>query len=395
MGKPISKTRHKGIRAGLDNAVRQAEERNLHDLFVVDADCHQMEPFAELAKFIDSPYKEVFLSGDKEDDPLLSGRDEGLLNNKSTVKQVHYGPGRRKRSEITYPEPQSPDEIIQILTQRMQDIGIKVSVIFPTTLLSVATDPRHDFEVGVMNAYMDFMLEHFLGKYPEILSPVCVPVNSPDKAAELIHRIGPEKGVIGVMIPSMTPTLAGDDSWDPIYEAAQEEDLPICMHSNNYVGGFFGGFQKFIGVHALSRPVTMAIQVTSIVLNGVPERFPKLKFLFIEGGVTWIPWIMQRLDAVYLMRREEAPLLTKKPSEYIKDFYFTSQPLEFTEMSDLNYSFKKFDAENHLLFASDYPHWDFDLPSSIYDLPFLTETAKRKILGQNAAKFFGIPEMAT
>jgi uncharacterized protein len=47
--------------------------------------------------------------------------------------------------------------------------------------------------------------------------------------------------------------------------------------------------------------------------------------------------------------------------------------------------------ENRLLYASDYPHWDFDLPSTIYDLPFLSEQAKHNILGGTAARLFKLP----
>jgi hypothetical protein len=49
-------------------------------------------------------------------------------------------------------------------------------------------------------------------------------------------------------------------------------------------------------------------------------------------------------------------------------------------------------ADTQLVYASDYPHWDMDLPSTIYDLPFLSETAKRNILGGNAQKLFNIGE---
>ena len=49
------------------------------------------------------------------------------------------------------------------------------------------------------------------------------------------------------------------------------------------------------------------------------------------------------------------------------------------------------DAENHLLYASDYPHWDFDLPSTIWDLPFISEKAKHNILGGTAARLFKLP----
>jgi hypothetical protein len=55
-------------------------------------------------------------------------------------------------------------------------------------------------------------------------------------------------------------------------------------------------------------------------------------------------------------------------------------------------TFRMIKAETQLLYSSDYPHWDFDLPSTIYDLPFLSEQARRNILGENARKLFGIPE---
>ena len=99
---------------------------------------------------------------------------------------------------------------------------------------------------------------------------------------------------------------------------------------------------------------------------------------------------MDRFDSVYLLRKEDCPLLTRMPSEYLKDFYFTSQPLEYAPSFDLEYCFNKFGAEDHLLYASDYPHWDFDTPSTVYDTPFLSDRAKRKILGENARKLFKI-----
>ena len=58
--------------------------------------------------------------------------------------------------------------------------------------------------------------------------------------------------------------------------------------------------------------------------------------------------------------------------------------------SILEATFKMINAETQLMWSSDYPHWDFDLPGVIYDLPFLSETAKRNILGGNAAKLFGL-----
>ncbi|MGI0090381.1 MAG: amidohydrolase family protein, partial [Nitrososphaerales archaeon] len=91
------------------------------------------------------------------------------------------------------------------------------------------------------------------------------------------------------------------------------------------------------------------------------------------------------------MRRSEAPGLKKLPSEYINEFYYTTQPLEQPRsVADQQKIFEMFDAENRLMYASDYPHWDWDVPSVIFDLPFLSKAAKKKILRDNAARFFNI-----
>ena len=92
------------------------------------------------------------------------------------------------------------------------------------------------------------------------------------------------------------------------------------------------------------------------------------------------------------MRTSEAPLLKKKPSEYMKEMYYSSQPIELHNLKLVEATFEAINAETQLLFASDWPHWDFDTPSTIYDLPFLNEKQKRNILGGNAARLFGLKD---
>ena len=57
-------------------------------------------------------------------------------------------------------------------------------------------------------------------------------------------------------------------------------------------------------------------------------RFPKLKVIWIESGIAWVPWLMQRLDSDYKMRSSECPSLKKLPSEYMREMFYTSQPME-------------------------------------------------------------------
>jgi len=90
------------------------------------------------------------------------------------------------------------------------------------------------------------------------------------------------------------------------------------------------------------------------------------------------------------MRSSEAPLLRRRPSEYIREMYFTSQPLETSNLELTESAFKAINAETQLLFSSDWPHWDFNPPAAILDLPFLNEQQKRNILGLNAARLYGL-----
>jgi len=90
-----------------------------------------------------------------------------------------------------------------------------------------------------------------------------------------------------------------------------------------------------------------------------------------------------------MMRSSEVPLVKRKPSDYMREMYYTTQPIEMVDnQKALQLTFEMIKAETQLLYASDYPHWDMDLPSTIYDLPFLSQQAKRNILGENARKLF-------
>jgi predicted TIM-barrel fold metal-dependent hydrolase len=130
------------------------------------------------------------------------------------------------------------------------------------------------------------------------------------------------------------------------------------------------------------------IHLTNWIMNGLNERFPNLKVIWIESGLAWLPFMMQRLDHEYLMRQSDAPLLKKLPSEYMRDMFYTSQPMEKTNLKLLEATFEAINAETQLLFASDWPHWDFDTPGKLVSLPFLSEQARRNILGENARRVF-------
>ena len=130
------------------------------------------------------------------------------------------------------------------------------------------------------------------------------------------------------------------------------------------------------------------LNCTNWIVNGIGERFPKLPVIWMESGLAWIPFLMQRLDHEYMLRPSECPLLKKKPSDYMRDMFYSSQPMEIQDHDAMQTTFRMINAETQLLYSSDYPHWDFDLPSTIFDLPFLSEKGKHNILGGTAARLF-------
>jgi predicted TIM-barrel fold metal-dependent hydrolase len=148
-----------------------------------------------------------------------------------------------------------------------------------------------------------------------------------------------------------------------------------------------GTFDQFIDVHTLSHAFAQMIQMTSIVLRGVLEKFPNLRVAFMEAGCSWAPYWAGRMDEEWEKRgKVEAPLCTKKPSEYVRSgqVYFHAEDYEPLIGATSSYL-----SPEVLYFASDWPHWDTEFPENIAHLSkrqdlsaadkqwLLSETAKR------------------
>jgi hypothetical protein len=217
-----------------------------------------------------------------------------------------------------------------------------------------------------------------------------LPFNDPDACVEVVEEFADEPGVIGFTVVSTRYRPVHHNSYMRLYAALQATGKPLAFHSGFHWGDeSMKQVNRFISMHAISFCYFNMIHLTNWIINGIPERFPNLKVIWVESGLAWLPFMMQRLDSEYLMRSSEAPMLRRRPSEYIRDMYFTSQPLETSNLKLTQATMEAVNADTQLLFASDWPHWDFDLPTTITNLPFLSEQAKRNILGLNAARLFG------
>lgn len=259
--------------------------------------------------------------------------------------------------------------------------------------------PETDLAIALMRAYNDQLLDEYLDDYDDIYGLATIATQKPDRAAEELDRLADEKSIVGAYIATSGPNPPlGDPAYDPLYRAAEDNDLPVCFHGSS--GGFpfefprqNQAFEKYLTVHALAHPWSQMMTFTSLLVHGTPVKFPELDFVFLEAGVGWVPYMTFRLNKEYAMRRSEAPLLEKSPEEYVREsFYFASQPIgESNDPGHMQQIVDVVGAES-LLFSSDFPHWDFDNLESVdrYLKSFFDPEEREQVLHGNAMEVFDL-----
>jgi uncharacterized protein len=374
----------------LTNAAKQRDARGLDDVLIVDVDSHhyESESMRDIIEFIEDPVLRQLAKSSTQ----VSQR--GSMFALGRVGYQDIG-GRVTRYPLRKLEETPADGVHRDvhLTHRWMDaMGVDYTCMFPTPMLALAMHPQPEVEHHLARAYNRWLVEKVLPGSPRISSMLYLPFNDHAAAYKMVQDFGDKPGVLGFMVTSVRHKPVHDNDYMKIYGLVEEMGLPLGFHSGfNWDDPMFRTANRFIAVHALGFTWYNVIHCTNWVVNGLPERFPKLKVVWIESGVTWIPWLMTRLDNEYRMRSSECPSLKMLPSEYMKQMYYSTQPIEVPDDEQyMEAVFRCIDAENTLLYASDYPHWDMDLPSTIWDLPFLDEKAKRKILGENARDAFNM-----
>ena len=373
----------------LENARKQAEARNLKDVLIVDVDSHHYETdnFQQIIELIeDKPLRTTALNTFQYKGPnavLMDMPGYQDIGGRVTRYQT------RKTEKL--PNDGYPREVSQAL-QWMDALSVDYACLFPTPMLFLGLHPQSEVEVALARAYNRYMTDVLLPANPRLKSMLYLPFNDPEATYRMVKEFGGKKDVIGFMVVSTRYKPVYENAYMKTYALLEEMGLPISFHASyNWSDPLTAMTNRFITAHAIGFTLFNVVHCANWVVNALPERFPKLKVIWIESGLAWIPWLMQRLDNDYRMRTSECPGLKKLPSDYMRDMFYTSQPMEMVNnVKALELTFEMINAKTQLLYSSDYPHWDMDLPSTIYDLPFLDEQSKRNILGLNAQRIFNL-----
>ncbi|MFB6135866.1 MAG: amidohydrolase family protein [Halobacteriaceae archaeon] len=368
-------------------ASKQAERAlALEELTIVDADSHLSAPADELVEYMpaDSGARRmVERAGNVGSEIFTKTRATPAFPNDGDYDGHRAGH-----------DPGTPEGKLGF----MEEFGLDHSVLTPGG--GIATINNDRVAVAWASAYNDWLVDNWLDADDRLSATAAVANQRPDMAAEEVDRVAGEGGVVGVQMPGagLIPP-AGNWMYEPIYEAAESHGLPVVMHSHDNQAQWSFPVQRrwaetFTESHAFTFPVEAMWHLISLVCNGVPERFPDLEFVFQEPGFEWVPWMMWRLDDHYFQNSEDLPMLSKRPSEYVRDqFYFTTQPLGHTE----NYRHMASIMDiagggDTLLFSTDHPHPDFDPPEEVFApaKTGLDDEDVRGVMGETALDLFGL-----
>ena len=333
-------------------------------LSIIDADGHVTESQEQLAKYLEEPYRRrpvgfPWVPQDGWDRRLLGTLGEFAGTAEDWLRALDRG-------------------------------GMATAILYPTLGLFISFLRDRGWAVALCRAYNTFMHEEFIKVSPRLKAVALLPVQDPEVAATELRRAVRELGHVGAMLAADGTHLLGDERFAPVYEEAQRLGVMLGVHAS---GSHLGGagvdlFPRFIQAHTCSHAFGQMRQLTSMVFEGVPERFPDLKIAFLEAGCGWAPYWMERMDDEYAKRGAEAPAVRKKPSEYIRSgtIYFSCEADEWLLPQAL-----RLVGENQIVYASDFPHWDHSWPASIDEIRQrgdLNDGQKQKILADNARRLY-------
>ncbi|GGL13798.1 amidohydrolase family protein [Nocardia jinanensis] len=279
--------------------------------------------------------------------------------------------------------------------------GVEAMMCFPSfprfcgTVFLEAEDK--DLALLCVQAYNDFVLDEWCAAGPGRLIPiVLLPLWDVTEAVKEIHRTA-GKGAKGISFPDLPHALGlpsvHSDYWDPVFSAAEETGMPLCQH-------FGSGGATSIPQIAPDAPFAVMTNLmgtnsmhatTDWVFSGALHKHPNLKIGLSEGGIGWIPYIIERADYVWRKHRFYQNINQDvKPSEiFAKHFHGC-----FIE-DDFGLSNRERVGIDRITWECDYPHSDSFWPASrkraeeaFQDVP---DEEVHKIVELNARRLYNLP----
>jgi predicted TIM-barrel fold metal-dependent hydrolase len=350
---------------------------------IVDCDVHN-EPGGELAKYLPKRWAEYM---------RLIGQSRMSSTQNSIVYGMHAYASRLDSIPPSGGIPGSDPEFAR--EQLLDEYGLSAAIINNISLGS--GNVPLEFENAMVRAVNDYN-EEWLDADPRWLASISASRVDPAwSAKELVRCREKSDRYVQALLQAVGERPAGNPVYWPIYEAAAELDIPVAFHIGRTQKPWMStgtGPGSFYYEMRTSLDILGQTIVSSMIFEGVFDRWPQLRIALIEMDWTWVVPFAWRLDSAWRVLRDEVPELQLKPSEYLRrHFWFSTQPALDTEhhaqLAQVYGQLERGGFADRLMFATDYPHWDMDSPFESTPKG-LSPEMKRKILSGNAASLYNL-----
>ena len=268
-------------------------------------------------------------------------------------------------------------------TQVFDRWGADVAIL--NCLYGVQSVFNEDMAAAFARAINMWIAKEWLDRDPRLRASIVVALQNVEYAVDEIVRCAADKRFVQVLVLAMGEAPLGRRSFWPIFAAAERHGLPIGIHAGSayrHPVTALGWPTYYVEDYA-SQSQGFQSQTASLITEGVFAKHPKLKVVLIESGVTWAPAFLWRFSKFWRGLRSEIPWVDRTPAEIFRDhFRLTIQPFDAPDDADtIARVIDHLRSDDLLLYASDYPHWQFDgddmLPRG------LPESLHRKVMVEN------------
>jgi uncharacterized protein len=213
-------------------------------------------------------------------------------------------------------------------------------------------------------ALNDWLADEWLDVDHRLRGSAVLPIQSVAQSVAEIERLAGDMRFVQVLLLAMGEHPLGKSMYWPIYAAAERHGFTVGIHagSSYHHAVTASGWPTYYLEDYAAQSVGFHKQLGSLICEGVFVKYPKLKVVLIESGVTWLPPYLWRLGKSWRGVRNEVPWLDRSPEEYVRDHVrLTMQPFDGPPGSEHTPRImEQLPSEHMLLFASDFPHWHFD-----------------------------------
>lgn len=249
-----------------------------------------------------------------------------------------------------------------------------------------------ELAVALATAMNEWQISEWTEKDKRLKASILPPYEDGAASAAEIRRWAGNPHFAQILVLSRTTQPFGQRRYWPIFEAACEANLPVAIHAFGYGGNPItsGGWPSYYIEEMSGHSQCCQALLASLVFEGVFEHFPTLKVILVEAGFAWLPALSWRLDKHWQKLKGEVPHVKRPPSEIIREhIWLTTQPMEEPDTRRHLKDTWDWIGEDRLIFATDYPHWDYDEPAEAVPIR-LDDGPREKLFRENARTVYGI-----